>query len=216
MLPEPVLRNLWRCHRGRAFLAPLLGDGRQHVRGEAGRRGHGRQTPSRSPSPPLLVSVPGVQSKRRIDGPLWCFSLVFLVSVDVTTEHGFHKRQEASTSMPPSRRHQRRALVAAAAVVVLGLAACCALIAGMTAGAAPGRVALASLDEGEEKVRRCPPATGVGFSEAPPSTLACAVLTCVWLCLPHAGAAHCQRFGRARRGLVPRRRAPGAGRARGV
>ena len=52
------------------------------------------------------------------------------------------------------RLQQQRGLVAAGAVVVLGLAVCSAVIAGMTAGAAPRRAVLASLDEGEEKVRR--------------------------------------------------------------
>jgi hypothetical protein len=57
---------------------------------------------------------------------------------------------------------KERGLAAAGAVVVLGFAVCCAVIAGMTAGAAPRRAVLASLDEGEEKVRRA-------AGSAPPS-----------------------------------------------
>jgi hypothetical protein len=64
----------------------------------------------------------------------------------------------------PRRIQQLRGLAAAGAVVVLGLAVCSAVIAGMTAGAAPRRVVLASLDEGEEKVRRA-----VGSAIVPPT-----------------------------------------------
>jgi len=102
---------------------------------------------------------------------------------------------------------QLRGLAAAGAVMVLGFALCSAVIAGMTAGAAQRRVVLASLDDGEEKVRRA-----VGSASAQSALCAAtvrgatcaslwrvcsralfpfpAVLTCLRAGLPGAGAAH--------------------------
>jgi hypothetical protein len=45
----PVLRDLFRRHRGRLVLASLLCDRCQHIRGQAGRRGHSSALTARCP-----------------------------------------------------------------------------------------------------------------------------------------------------------------------